>query len=575
MNYKTKEITNYFRNTVAVQSNMGIDFKSDKFFIIKQQELINGELGLTVCKDIFSTLNRQGVDDEIPISKKSKVSVIICAKTVKTIFSENEKVQDEIDELTGLLYIPAILDMEGTLFFDEGNKKLPWIPREYLTPMIEPVLAIGKAEIVDNFMSDHVDQVEKIKTWLEYVEFFKKFYESVTESEFEQNTIRNMDDKEPFFELENNMYVFIDKTVHSTYHILSLYNHLIKDNQPKPLYDNFISTKITNTNPLIENNLSKMQIHCGQMGGEYPLSPSQREVVNHFNCMSDDEILAVNGPPGTGKTTLLQSIVADMYVKRAINKERAPLIVASSTNNQAVTNIIASFGNIKKVGISNLEERWIEGVNSFATYFPSAKKIKEAKNKGYQYTNQKGEFFVSDVEDKENIKSSKIRLIKSCNEYFGVEYQDITACQDKLHEELLFCEKSKNALLSLAQKVDGYDLNGQTIDKCLSNLQHQIEKKQEEISNIHQRVSDWESYYKSIPFLYKLLRFIKCFSKKIQTEFRLFMSDEEHGFINEYMSFDEIKERYSQRYFEYNEELSDLKKKKDQVQKSKDNMTKS
>ncbi|GAB6151986.1 hypothetical protein JCM17380_07360 [Desulfosporosinus burensis] len=32
-----------------------------------------------------------------------------------------------------------------------------------------------------------------------------------------------------------------------------------------------------------------MQVHCGQMGGEYPLSPSQREAVNHFNYMNDGE----------------------------------------------------------------------------------------------------------------------------------------------------------------------------------------------------------------------------------------------------------------------------------------------
>ena len=79
------------------------------------------------------------------------------------------------------------------------------------------------------------------------------------------------------------------------------------------------------------------------MNGKYPLSPSQREAVNHFNAISNGEILTVNGPTGTGKTTLLQTIVADMYVKRAIKKEKAPLIVASSTNNQAVTNMITSF----------------------------------------------------------------------------------------------------------------------------------------------------------------------------------------------------------------------------------------
>ncbi|MCG8538501.1 MAG: AAA domain-containing protein [Clostridia bacterium] len=569
MDYKTKKLTKYFRSAVAAQANMGIDFKVDNYYILDFKEVIQGKINSTACKSVFTEAKKSTFDNENEVKKKSLVNVIVCAKTIKTIFEANEKVQDEIEELTGVYYIPAILNVEGMLLFDEGNKKLPWFPREYLRPMVEPKLAIGDAEVVDNFMSNHVDRIEKIKSWSDYVAFFKELYEFVGESEFDQNTIRNLDVKEPFFELENNVYIFIDKTVNSTFHILNLYNHLQKDDQPKMLYNNFISTAITSTNALIENNLSRMQVHCGQMGGEYPLSLSQREAVNHFNCMNDGEILAVNGPPGTGKTTLLQTIVADMYVKRAIKKEKAPLIVASSTNNQAVTNIIASFGNIKEMGISNLEERWIEGVNSFAAYFPSLSKVKEAKSRGYQYTNQKGEFFVSDVEDKENIERSKVKLIESCNKYFGSQYKDITTCRDKLHDELLFIEKSKITLLSLAQEASEYNLEGEAINKCLENLVLQIEEKQAAISIIRRRISDWESCYKRIPFFWKLLKFIKSFSRKIQTEFRLFINAEEQSFLNEYMSFDEIKETYSQLYAECNKTISDLKKKKSVVEQIK------
>lgn len=569
MDCKTKEITKYFRSAVAAQANMGIDFKVHTFYIIDPKEVVQGKINHTTCKSIFAEAKKSTFDDENEAKKKSLINVIICAKTIKTIFEANEKVQDEIEELTGIYYIPAILGAEGTLIFGEGDKKLPWFPREYLRQMVEPKLAIGDAESVDNFMSNHVDQIEIIKSWSDYAAFFMEFYEFVTESEFDRDTIRNLDDKEPFFELENNVYIFIDKTVNSTFHILNLYNHLQQDEQSKMLYNSFISTQMANTSPLIENGLSKMQAHCGQMNGEYPLSPSQREAVNHFNAIERGEILTVNGPPGTGKTTLLQTIVADMYVKRAMKKEKAPLIVASSTNNQAVTNIIASFGNIRKMGISNLEERWIEGVNSFASYFPSSSKVKEAKSKGYQQTNQKGEFFVSDVEAKDNIEKSKAKLIECCNEYFGSEYKNITVCQEKLHEELLFIEKSKTTLLSLAQEASQCDLEGETIDKCLEKLFLGIEEKQAEISGIRQRILDWESCYKKIPFYVKWLKFIKIFAKKIQTEFRLFINVEEQSFLNEYMTFDEIKEKYSQLYAVCNKTISDLKQKKSVVEKIK------
>ncbi|MBU5310476.1 hypothetical protein KQI38_00410 [Tissierella carlieri] len=569
MNDRLKGITRYFRSTVAAQANMGIDFKVDNFFIVDHKELVQGKINPATCEGIFAEAKKDTFDDENEAKQKPLVNIIICAKTIKTIFEANEKVQDEIDELTGIYYVPAILNEEGLLLFDEGEKKLPWFPREYLMPMVEPKLAVGTADAVDSFVSNHVDRIEKIKSWSDYSVFFKGLYEAVADSPFEQNIIRNMDAKEPFFELENNVYIFLDKTVYSTFHIMNLYNHLQEDDQPKALYDNFISTQMADVSPLIENDLSKMQVHCGQMNGEYPLSPSQREAVNHFNTINSGEILAVNGPPGTGKTTLLQTIVADMYVKRAMKKEKAPLIVASSTNNQAVTNIIASFGNIKKMGISNLEERWVEGVNSFAAYFPSSSKIKEAKSKGYQYTNQKGEFFVSDVEDKDNIEKSKVKLIEACNEYFGSEYKNITACQEKLHEELLFIEKSKTALLSLAQEASQCDLNGETVDKYLEKLILGIEEKQAAIVNIRQRIIDWESCYKKIPFYVKWLKFIKNFARKIQTEFRLFINDEEQSFLNEYMIFDEIKEKYSQLYAECNKTISDLKKKKSVIGKIK------
>ncbi|ADY55394.1 putative DNA helicase [Syntrophobotulus glycolicus DSM 8271] len=575
MTFKTKEITEYFRSAVAAQSNKEIDFKNDNFQIVQVAKLLQGKIDLEDTQKLFAEANKKAseYEDEDESKKKAKektlLNVIICAKTIKTIFEANEKVQDERDELTGFYFIPALLKLDGTLLFNGEERKLPWFPREFLTPMVEPKLAIGRTEAVDDFMSNQVDQAIKIKAWREYVEFFKMFYEKVTDSQFEQNTIRNLDEKEPYFELENNVYVFLDKTVFTTFHIMNLYNDLQKDEQPKALYDNFLSLKIPETSSLIQNTWAQMKVHCGQMGGEYPLSQSQRETVNHFNSMTEAEILAVNGPPGTGKTTLLQSIVADMYVKRALQKERAPVIVTSSTNNQAVTNIIASFGNIKKMDLANLEERWIEGVDSFAVYFPAASKRKEAESRGYQYTDQNGKFFVAKIEDKENLKKSKLKLMESCNKYFDSAYKDIDACQSRLHEELKFLDDKKETLLELVQEISELGLNGEPLDDYIHNLEGRIKHRQEAFGEIRRRVQEWEDCFKKIPLIFRLLRFIKMFARKIQTEFRLFINEDEQGFLNEYMSLDEIKETYSYKSEEYKKILAELKKNKEKLEQLK------
>ncbi|EST54688.1 DNA helicase [Brevibacillus panacihumi W25] len=557
MNISAQAITQYFRSIVAANSHSGIDFKTDAFYILNPEEIIRGQIDQEVSTKIFIEANKS--DDERYKVQKNALSVLICMKTVKTIFEAYEKTQDEIDELTGIYFIPAILYRDGKLAYNSSDKKVPWFPREYLQPMVEPKLSVGHVDDVDRFISNHVDRMEQMKTWGDYVTYFKEFYEHVTKAKFEQHEIPSQEDEDSPIELENHAYLFIDQTVNSSFHIMNLYNHLLKVDKPLRLYEQFVSREPAKLVPLLESDLANMKLHTGQMGGEYPLSPSQREAINHFNHMQDGEILAVNGPPGTGKTTLLQSVVADLYVDRALKQEKAPLIVAASTNNQAVTNIITSFGNLNKVGISNLEERWIEGVKSFATYFPSTQKIKEAQQRGYQYTNSTGEYFIANLEAKENIEKSKIKLLHNCNRYFGTDYTELRDCQKKLHDELLFMEAKKQALLILSSDAKRFLGSGTRIDTCLQTLEIEMEHLEKSLQNIHARLREWENCYKNIPF------FLRWFSKRVRTEFRLFMNEEELSFLKETMKLNEIKEAYSLRFTDLQKKLVELKKKRDAI----------
>lgn len=523
-----KEITNYLRSTVAAHVNKCIEFKSDNYFYFPFEHLIQG----TIDKNIF-----------MEFSKGSKlketiefIDVIIIGKTIRTIFDSQEKISSDFEDLTGIYYIPAKLNKDGFLFYNQN--KLPWIPRIFLYPMVEPKLSVGKNKKYDQFLSDSIGRVHKIKSWNDYITFAKDLYEDVTDNDFMSDTINDT-------ELEKQVYIIKDNTINAIRPILDVYEDLLMKNFSSKLYQNFIDIELNVRAALINNSIDNMKKHYGQMGGEHYLSKSQRECINHFNQMTEGEILAVNGPPGTGKTKMLQSVVATMYVERALRKEKAPLIVAASTNNQAVTNIIESFGDIENQGLKNLEQRWIVGVDSFAVYFPSLSKEEEAYKKGYQYTDQRGKAFISSIETKENIQDSEKKMIKSCSEYFNESFENIEQCEEKLHNTLLEIDKIREKLLIISIKIEELQMGDRTLDKFIEDLEDKIKIIKGNIDSKSRRVNEWLQHFKQMPLWLKLFKFMKSIKRRIYTKNRLFIHPDEENFISENMTYIDIEEKYS------------------------------
>lgn len=121
----------------------------------------------------------------------------------------------------------------------------------------------------------------------------------------------------------------------------------------------------------------------GHNNNKYPLSDAQRAAVSALIAAKCGDILAVNGPPGTGKTTMLLSVVACLWIESALKGEEPPVIIANSTNNQAVTNIIDSFAKDFATGEGCFAGRWIDNIHSFGSYFVSSMREVAARDKGY------------------------------------------------------------------------------------------------------------------------------------------------------------------------------------------------
>lgn len=351
-----------------------IDYKNDKYDTITAEEIENG---------IIENLESLKILSGVEFKANEEKELIIALKTLKTKYLSGQAIENNIEEMTSVFFMPVKMNVKGELA--SPDDKYPWIPREYLDPMVEPQIAVGKEKDYDVFLENSIDKKNQIEIWSDYLEYSKEMYEAVTHSKFSDIYIG-----ENRIETDGKFYIFFDDIVNATIHLKQVYNDLLEyDDKNLKLYSKMTdgnietSMRINNTNKI---DFNKMKYHSGQMGGEYPLSPSQREAISCFSEIKNGEVLAVNGPPGTGKTTLLQSIVANMYVNAALKKDKAPVIVATSTNNQAVTNIIDSFGSINEIGIKNLEKRWIASAKSFAVYFPVASKMNDEKLKKYQWT---------------------------------------------------------------------------------------------------------------------------------------------------------------------------------------------
>lgn len=331
------------------------------------------------------------------------------------------------------LWIPAVINTDG--YIKPRENHLPWIARNLLEPTTQKGVTIGDIEDIENFLSEGTPD-NLWDSWDRYLEYAHQMLKAMPEGGL------NL----PGYVISTKSYVMPDVEIRgAAMNAIRTLDYVIESKNIPPLLQKYATLTETLERPVLGeiDQIATAKNHCGQMNGKFPLSPSQRESIHHYLTLNNGEILAINGPPGTGKTTLMHSVVATDWVSAALFQEQPPITVVVSANNQAVTNMIDSLGNVLNEDESNpLSMRWIPGINSYGLYCPSGQASQKEESNKYQkafpgdnnFPAKNG--FPGKIEDPEFVSLAENHYLEQCSHYFKKDIKTVKEAIELLHDEL-------------------------------------------------------------------------------------------------------------------------------------------
>ncbi|MCG7491886.1 AAA domain-containing protein [Vibrio sp. Of14-4] len=389
------------------------------------------------------------------------------------------------------------------LFFSAGT---PYIPRDVLSPQADDKFTVAEMSKFDDFLTLHdissysdeeIDSAIKSKDAIEDQESsWKRYYK------FAQDLFKNVCSKEKIDELYalsgSGFIAKVDEVRGASTHILRLYDKLSEVKCSLPLFQSYATQSTLNHKTCIEPTETINQ-RLGHSNPQFPLAVAQRDALSHTLAMSDSDILAINGPPGTGKTTFVLSVVASLWIESALTEEEPPIIIAASTNNQAVTNVIDAFGKDFDEGDDELSGRWLPDVSSYGGYFPSAKKEDEASQK-YQTRG-----FYSRLENQEYLARAQSHFLQKAQSSFKTHlFECVSDVKQHLLKQLNTCSEKLNEIQACwtkysKQKIVMQTLLGDDPEKTLKQLDQKIKYAQTSHSEINQSLIRWRNYLADEP----------------------------------------------------------------------------
>ncbi|MBA2175450.1 hypothetical protein H0266_11150 [Halobacillus locisalis] len=421
------QMIEYLKNSLIDSERFATKYTDiqDEAYIISREDLQSGN----VSKELLNNLPQQEID------------VLINPVRLK------KKHQHMTDEMIAPLWIPALLNQDGHL--SPHPRDLPWMSVYYLFPSRTGESSIGYVEEYEMFYEDRTLTLEN---WDECWDFSQQLFEQITGYSFDGFS------HDSYTLLEGAALSINPQGTNRKQGFISVLDDLQNtpaDEHPL-MFRAFTNLEKTEKQLLDrpETFITQHKRHLGHMSATSPLSTSQRQALYYFFEEEEGSTFAINGPPGTGKSMLLNCIVASSWVERALEQSEPDFLVASAIDHFTSLDLAHQYKADHDSGLT-LAGRWIPDVDSYSLY--ATVDSMNVSSLPLFYQNDPSAY-QKRLRDPDYVKKAEDSFLSHYETYAGQKLASVEEATSAIHEELqALCDDMQNAF-SIVEKENESDV---------------------------------------------------------------------------------------------------------------------
>ncbi|WP_057465060.1 AAA domain-containing protein [Pseudovibrio sp. POLY-S9] len=434
------ELIDYWISSLRDMEYCAPDIKKGVNVPIKWDSAKGGVLPLSLCEELFTVADRKVQRRQPGEPMLEELAVMIAP------FSFRRAVLGQRPKVFAPIWITASVDREGRLATDTETP--PFLVRDMLSPNANADVLIGEAAAQESFHKSHKFMLTQ-GGWSEQVRYMNELWENVNGRPLE--AILNDNKNTGILSLRAAEVQGIARNLAEN---LKGFKQVASEQRGKTSLQAFIDLKSSGVQALDGYSKDALARHCGHIAKEFGLSPSQREAQAQVSALNTGQVLAIEGPPGTGKTTLMQSVLANGIVEAALRGKDPFVVLACSVNNQAVLNLNQSLAEAANSSdVSTLSKRWLPSprkvlstdvaVDTLGTYLASEGQVEnvdvnQVLTMTLEIDGNKRRWCGGHTlfESREYFQAAKSHFLEAAEATFSKSFESVTDVKLALHQRL-------------------------------------------------------------------------------------------------------------------------------------------